>query len=726
MNDLERLAAAHGVAAAYEDGLRRERQVPPDTLRAILDALDVPAGDDAAVAASLLAALQASWRTVVPASVVVRAGEHATLPLSVPAGDEVRTAVHLADGTVLHLDPRQIGDGPGRELDGRRWHRRGQPLPGDLPVGAHRLRVEVADVAAEAHLLVVPAACPRPQGPPAWGWQVQLYALRSAAGWGIGDLGDLGTLAGAAGREHGADFVLLNPLHATLPVLPQQNSPYSPASRRFLNPLYLRVEDCDGYASLGPADRARVDALRSAGPPDRIDRDEVFRAKTAAFELLAAQPPPPARADAFAAYRAEEGQGLVDFATACALAERHGPSFRDWPAALRDPRAPAVARARDELADRVALHTWLQWQCDAQLGAAARTAAQAGMRTGLMADLAVGVDPGGADAWALQADLALGMTVGAPPDPLAPQGQDWGLPPLRPDRLASTGYAPFRDLVRTTLRHAGALRIDHVLGLFRLFWVPRGASPADGAYVRYPTRDLLGVLALEAAAAGAVVVGEDLGTVGPGVRETLAEAGVLSTRVVWFERDPDTEARVASADYPELALTTVTTHDLPTAAGYLADEPTRVRAAIGLLAPADLPAERDRTGRERADLIALLAAEGLVDPAEEDPETLVRALHAFVAGTPSLLVSAALPDGVGDLRQPNLPGTLDEYPNWRLPAATPDPAAAAPPDHPWLPASRPLLLEELLAAPGVAALAAALRDARGTADRDRERPSPPG
>ncbi len=750
LDDLTALAAAHGVSASYEDGLHRERAVPRDSLRAVLAAMEVPAADDDEVRASLAAAREALWRTPVPATVVSRAGTFTSFPVALPdgvraefdveVGEEIAGPADAGDGP--ELPPRWTGvdggarlvladgtaDGPAQEVDGRRVRIVQVPAPAGLPLGAHRLRLRAGDTEATAHLLVVPAACPGPAGPPAWGWQVQLYALRSAASWGIGDLGDLRTLVGAAGRDHGADFVLLNPLHAVLPVVPQENSPYSPASRRFANPLYLRVEDCDGHAALDAADRARVDALaaeaRALLAADRIDRDRVFRCKAEAFALLAAQPLPPARAEAFAAYRAAEGQGLQDAATAAALAERHGRSFQSWPAPLRDPRSPAVAAARAELADRVALHTWLQWQCDVQLGAAARAAAEAGMRTGLMADLAVGVDPGGSDAWALQADLALGVTVGAPPDPLAPQGQDWALPPLRPDRLPLTGYAPFRDLVRTTLRHAGALRIDHILGLFRLFWIPRGASAADGAYVRYPTEELLGVLALEATAAGAVVVGEDLGTVGPGVRETLADHGVLGTRVVWFERDPVTEQRVPAAGYPELALTTVTTHDLPTAAGWFADEPTRIRAALGLLAPGDVAAEAARTAADRAELVALLAAEGLVDPGEADLDALVRAVHAFVARTPSRLVSAALADGVGDLRQPNLPGTVDEYPNWRLPVAEPTapaspatPGAAGPdPGDDLLPPSRPLLLEEVLAAPGVTALAAALRDGRAAAD----------
>ncbi len=529
LDDLTALAAAHGVSASYEDGLHRERAVPRDSLRAVLAAMEVPAADDDEVRASLAAAREALWRTPVPATVVSRAGTFTSFPVALPdgvraefdveVGEEIAGPADAGDGP--ELPPRWTGvdggarlvladgtaDGPAQEVDGRRVRIVQVPAPAGLPLGAHRLRLRAGDTEATAHLLVVPAACPGPAGPPAWGWQVQLYALRSAASWGIGDLGDLRTLVGAAGRDHGADFVLLNPLHAVLPVVPQENSPYSPASRRFANPLYLRVEDCDAHAGPG---RGGPGAGRRAGRrgaraarrrPDRPRPGVPLQGRG----LRAARRPAPATRPCRGVRRVPGGGGPGS------RTPRPPPP---WPSATggRSRAGPPAARpalpggrggAGGALADRVALHTWLQWQCDVQLGAAARAAAEAGMRTGLMADLAVGVDPGGSDAWALQADLALGVTVGALPDPLALQGQDWALPPLRPDRLPLTGYAPFRDLVRTTLRHAGALRIDHILGLFRLFWIPRGASAADGAYVRYPTEELLGVLALEATAARA-------------------------------------------------------------------------------------------------------------------------------------------------------------------------------------------------------------------------------
>jgi len=722
-DDLAALADAHGVATTYGNWRHEPQQVPPPTVRAALAAMDVAAGTDEEVRESLRAAVEAPWRRLVPPTVVLRRGGRTTVTVTAAEG-ALADATVTADG-VEHRLTLAGAEGPARSVDGVSRVRHHAALPPEVGVGTHRLTVRSGAEEDVATLLVAPERCPVP-ATRSWGWQVQLYALRSAASWGMGDFGDLRTLVERSGREHGAGLVLLNPLHAALPVLPQEPSPYSPASRRFVNPLYLRVEECDGYAALGAGDRARVGAGATAAwgtEPDRIDRDAVFRAKGAAFEVLARQPLPPARAAAFAAYREAEGRGLVDFATACALAERHGRSWTGWPAALQDPDGAAVAAARRDLARRVELHTWLQWQCDVQLGVAAATAAAAGMPVGLVTDLAVGVDPGGADAWALQADLARAVTVGAPPDSFNQQGQDWRLPPLRPDRLPATGYAPFRDLVRSGLRHAGGLRIDHAMGLFRLFWIPDGAAPADGTYVRYPAEDLLGVLALEAHVAGAVVVGEDLGTVERGVPETLRSRGLLGSRVLWFERTApggsgagddgadDTEP-LPSAGYPELALTSISTHDLPTAAGYLVDEPAYVRGRLGQLGH-DLAVELEQAERARSELVALLVREGLAAP-DADTAALVEAMHAFVARTPSLLVTASPADAVGDLRQPNLPGTTDEYPNWRLPVARPTGGSedAAGRREGLLPASRPLSLEELLDAPEVARLARVLAEGR--------------
>lgn len=721
-DDLSALARAYGVATSYANWRDEPQEVPPDTVRAVLAAMDVDASGPAQRRDALRVADEAPWRRLVPPTVVVTAGQGGSVPVTAPAEQTAEVVVAVAGQAPVALSP--AARGLQRRLDGTLLAQRETAIPPSLPEGVHRLTARAGNREEHAHLLATPARCPVPEHLRAWGWQVQLYALRSGDSWGIGDLGDLHSLVGDAAAR-GADFVLLNPLHAVMPVLPQEPSPYYPASRRFVNPLYLRVEGCDGYALLGTADRARVDRMaaeaRALNGLDRINRDDVFSLKRDALALLASQPLAAERAAAYRAYREAEGQGLVDFATAAALAERHGRSTADWPVALRDPRSSAVAEAARELADRIEHHVWLQWQCDEQLAGAQSAAGASGMAVGLIADLAVGVDPGGADAWSLQADLAQDVTVGAPPDSFNQRGQDWRLPPFRPDRLPATGYAPFRDLIRTALRHAGGIRIDHAMGLFRLFWIPEGASAAEGTYVRYPAEALLGVLALEAQTAGAVVVGEDLGTVEEGVPETLRSYGVLGSRVLWFEREKpegggaiDEAPRLRSRAYPRLALSSVTTHDLPTAAGYLTDEATRIRARLGQLGSGEAE-ERERAAAEREELLALLVQEGLAAH-DADIPALVEAMHAFMARTPSHLVAASLADAVGDLRQPNLPGTVDEYPNWRLPVAEPLDRGA--PDGPGagdpelLPPSRPLSLETLLTDPRVERLAAVLTAGR--------------
>ncbi|MBV9412163.1 MAG: 4-alpha-glucanotransferase, partial [Acidimicrobiia bacterium] len=391
-----------------------------------------------------------------------------------------------------------------------------------------------------------PARCPLPGGR-AWGWAAQLYAARSSTSWGIGDLKDLGQLARWA-REKGAGFVLINPLHAAAPVLPQDPSPYYPSSRRFRNVLYIRVDDVPGAASADiettAASAKRLNAKRL------IDRDEVLRLKLEALGRIWDD----FRGDpAFDAYLAEQGTAIDHWATFCVLAETHGDDWRTWPSPYRRPGTPDVVRVWMEHHDRVRFHQWLQWVLDVQLR-------EASSHVDVMHDLAVGFSPGGFDAWSWQSLLASGMSIGAPPDEFNTQGQVWGLPAFDPWKLRAAGYRPFVDTIRASLRYAGALRIDHALGLARLYWVPDDAPPSEGVYVHYPFADLLEVIARESEAAGAYVVAEDLGTSEPEILDALADRQLLSYRLVWFEaKQPDA--------YPKLAMAAVTTHDLPTIAG---------------------------------------------------------------------------------------------------------------------------------------------------------------
>lgn len=627
--ELAEIAAAHGVATSFLDGTRTEVPIDAAVVRDVLGLLEVDVSGPGAERVALAHARERTSAAALPPTIGLRSDRSRPIP-----GGGLLTAVD--------------GEAAGRARD----------VHDELPAGLDPARYLLETDAGRSTVVVAPPRLPDP--PRTWGWMLQLYALHSRRSWGIGDLGDLTDLV----RDgHGAGAVLVNPLHAITPVPPVQPSPYAPSSRRYATPLALRLTDLPAYADADPATRAEVDALRPETTGDRIAHDRVWAAKRSALEALwrSAGHPDGAPDD-----------DLRDFATFCALAERYGGRWSRWPAELRHPADPGVAAARAELAPRVAFHAWVQRQVQSQLAAVRSATRDAGMAVGVIHDLAVGCDPDGADAWMLQDVLALDATVGAPPDAFNQRGQAWGLPPWRPDRLADTGYAAFGDMTRSLLTHADGLRIDHVMGLWRLWWVPSGQSPDRGTYVHYDADAMLAVLLLEAHRAGALVVGEDLGTVLPRIREEMAERNLLGSTVLWFARDPDP---VTGGDdgplrpprrWPEQSVATVSTHDLPTAPGFLSGEQVRVRAELGLLDDPDR--EAAKAGAERDELLALLAAEGLLSsPDVTDEDEIVVALHRLLATAPTRLVLASFYDVLGETRQPNLPGTVDEYPNWRIP-----------------------------------------------------------
>ena len=637
------MAALHGVAVSYRNERREPVDVDADVVIRVLGLLDVEAATEADRRAEL-----------------DRLAEHDRAGLVAP------TIPVRLDGSPIPLP----GAAALVDEDGNRTSTRDE-LPADLQPGWYRLHLRDGQ---ESTLVAAPPHVPQPAS--TWGWMLQLYALRSARSWGIGDLGDLREFMQWTATEHGAGAVLLNPLHAPGPTHPVQPSPYTPSSRRFANPLALRIEDLDAYRRADPDVRAEVDALRVSASTERIDHDLVWVAKRSALELLwrtVGRPDPLHRSAP-----SNQMEGLRDWATFCALAERHGGRWSQWPLPLRDVAGSAVTAARAELAPRVAFHAWVQQRCAEQLGAVRVCAREAGMKLGVLHDLAVGVDPDGADAWALADVLATGVSVGAPPDNFTPRGQNWGLPPWRPDRLAATGYAALRDTLRAVLTHADGIRIDHVAGLWRLWWVPPGDTPDRGTYVHYDAEAMLAVLALEAHRAGAIVVGEDLGTVEPEVTEGLADRGMLGCAVSWFTRDESAPGQplLPPAQWPPRAAASLSTHDLPTAAGFLRGEHVVARADLGLLD--DVPAEQAVATRERAEWLSLLRSEGLLPPVdtetrdgaaptEPDEGAIILALHRFLASTPSRLKLVSPYDVIAEPRQPNLPGTIDEYPNWRLP-----------------------------------------------------------
>jgi 4-alpha-glucanotransferase len=465
-----------------------------------------------------------------------------------------------------------------------------------------------------------------------------------------------------------------------------EDSPYLPTTRRFFNPLYLRVEEILEFGYLDAAGQAEVrrlsEGVKGANRSrDLLDRNASYAAKLAALELVFAVRRGPARNRQFADFCAEQGQGLEDFALWCALAEQLPPSSPEWTGTAATPSTPYCVDQRSKLSARIGFYRWLQWLCDIQLEAAQRSSLDAGMAIGVVHDLAVGVKPGGADAWTLAGVLARGVTVGAPPDMFNQQGQNWSQPPWHPGRLAESGYAAYRDMLRTVLRHAGGIRVDHILGLFRLWWIPEGTGPEHGTYVYYDHEALIGILALEAQRAGAVVIGEDLGVFEPWVRDYLAERGILGTSILWFEHDAD--GPIPPEHYREQCLTSVNTHDLPPTAGYLAGEHVTLRESLGLLRR-PVGEERAEAAAEQEAVLGQVRARGLLgDTHGTDVRSTVEALYAYTALTPSVLLGVALADAVGETRTQNQPGTSTEYPNWRIPLAGPEGAVLIDdlPDH---------------------------------------------
>ncbi|MDQ0036228.1 (1-_4)-alpha-D-glucan 1-alpha-D-glucosylmutase [Variovorax boronicumulans] len=696
--DLGRLCEHFGIATGYFDAFGVRCEVSAQSLVALLGEFGVKLDNAGDAGRALDAARRARWAEALPPVQVVQAGNPAwSVTLRVPASmGRLRWRIGDAHGREVEgeVDADTLHENGRSEIDGTLLCERVLHVPLALEAGYHRLRIE--GLRGETLLLATPGHCYRPpavrEGGRVWGTAVQLYSLRSPRNWGIGDFGDLEDLAVRMAAQ-GADVIGLNPLHALFASTPSNASPYSPSSRQQLNVLYIDVEAVDGFADCAPArDRvhspdfqARLAALRAA---PLVDYAGVAQAKFEVLVLLfgdfcarhlPAEGAPSEEGRAFLAFVAERGEALRQHALfetlqAHFLATEGGAwDWHDWPATYRDADSAEVTAFAVAHAQRVQFHQYLQWLATRQLARVAARCEALGMGVGLYVDLAVSVDRAGSDTWGAQRVFADGASVGAPPDEFNPAGQGWGLPPLRPDRLREDGYRFFIETLRAGMRGAGALRIDHVMGLMRLFWIPQGRSAREGAYVYYPLAEMLAIVAIESHRHRCMVVGEDLGTVEDAVREALARADVLSYRLLYFEKRHDGGFKAPEA-YPAAALVAISTHDLATFAGWWTAADLRERLALDLFPDAAVFDKQlmDRA-RERIELMQALQHAGLLSR-EEAAEAaglampsprLVEAAHAFLAATPSALLMVQLEDVAGVVAQANMPGTVDQHPNWR-------------------------------------------------------------
>ena len=681
---LRRLSAKLGIVDAYLDQTGVSlRQTSDETRERLLSAMgyDVATEDGAGRALRRLRRQQlAEW--IAPVRVVRQGSKSlSTVRVRVPrtTDAEVVWRLTLVTEEEIRWEWRGTTHGGARR-------RMTLELPVRPPLGYHDLQVTFAadgqEWTATQRLIVVPPRCTPPElrlhGKRGFGITTNLYTVRSERNWGAGDIGDVKTIAEWLGQYGGA-FVGMNPMHA-LRNCGYDVSPYSPITRLFRNPLYLRVEDVpqlrrDAAARAliaAPAFQAELVELRAA---TTLDYARVMALRAPVLESLHRTfVEHEERADtpagrAYETYLRREDPPLTRFATYMAISEREGPDARSWPQELRDSNGPAVAALRAELAERVDYHRWLQFEIDRQLGRAAADSLQAGLSLGMYQDLAVGSSSSGSDVWAHPELFIQGATVGAPPDMYSDEGQNWGLPAINPHALRASGYDHWTRLLRAGFRHTGALRIDHALGLFRMFWVPLGESARQGAYMRSFSADLFGILALESVRHNALVVGEDLGTVPADVPGVLAKWGVLSSKVQVFEREFHTGRFREAINYPRMALATVNTHDLPPLVGWAEARDIMLRSEVGDLSdPGVASGMRESRMHDLGALVTSLIDAGLLPHdahSHVTSETLIPAVHAFIRRTPSALVGLSLDDLAHESTPVNIPGVWqDRYASW--------------------------------------------------------------
>ena len=705
LESFDRLCAQCGIVGDYYDIRGVHHVASVDARRTLLDALSVASKSDEEVSASLEAIWRRDWQSTVAAVLVYReCGEAHDIIVTLDQ-EQVSQALHwrvrAESGELYHgswiLDVDHAIDAT--ELDGKRRLRFRVPLEADTSLGYHQLFVQLPDAEVESLLIVAPRACYLPDaleaGNKPWGVSLQLYSLRSRRNWGIGDFADLQAAVEVL-EPLGIDSIGLNPLHALFSHLPENASPYSPSSRDFINPLYLDIEaieefhSCDAARQLVHSDKFQ-NRLQSLREPQLVDYHGVWRAKLEVLELIYSQfrqeltDNDSARTQSFREYQASGAEALFRFALFEALQvffhdqDSRIETWRHWPEDYHDPDSVTVAKWAAAQQVAIEFYQYLQWQAELQLASVQQDCVRRGMQIGLYNDLAVGNERFSAQCWANQELYALGTGIGAPPDDFSPTGQNWGLPPLIPQRLREQAYHSFIHSLRANMRHAGALRIDHVMGLMRLYWIPANHAADQGTYVTYPFNDLLGILALESQRNRCLVIGEDLGTVPDEVRHALWLNKILSYRILMFEKDWQVGSFKPPSDYPPLALCASGSHDLPTLRGYWHEADLDIRDTLELYPSAEIgQQQRQLRQRDRAEILAALAKENLVsenllgadleypDQLESKLSSeLMIAIQRFLARSPACLMMVQLEDLLGQKQQINVPGTINEYPNWR-------------------------------------------------------------
>lgn len=679
---LIRLAKAAGVETSYIGQQGEYIEIDDDVLVDVLTSLGVEATTPEAVEQSLLQIVKQKYSRFVAPTVLHIQGDSTRVVLYHGVLDVPQVTLTLDDGS-LWDKPLESGPGdghPARLIDGNYIVTSSVLLPADLPLGYHTLSVTIAQRTMQATVISAPKRVElidglAGDGKRMWGWMAQFYSIRSATSWGIGDYLDLGLLLEGA-QSTGADFVLINPVHAGEPCAPLTPSPYLPVSRRFVNFTYINPESIEEYSTLDDNTRAHIDELRRSVQPlnlhaDQLDRDAMWNAKMPALWALFKAGRSEARQQAFDAFKQREGEDLEGYATWCLAYDKWG-APTDSPDSwihTTDKHHGSIQELRNKYPDTLDFYRWLEWVATEQLRDAHMRGLQTGMRIGLMSDMAVGVHPLGSDVWWNPERFAQGATVGAPPDYFNQQGQNWSQPPLNPRYLEQTGYKAYRDLVAGMFHHSGAVRIDHAIGLFRLWWIPQGRSAKQGAYVHNDADIMLAILALEAYRAHGVIVGEDLGVVPKYMAQALRNHGLMGCAVEWFEQDNG--AFIEPDQWPELALASVNTHDIPPAAGYLQYVHVTLRHELGLLTGSYDDFMRSAHFEHNA-LLSMLTDLGCIkrewlEDERAHEQDIVEGLHKALLLAPSKLYAASITDAVGETRAQNQPGTNNEYPNWRIP-----------------------------------------------------------